>query len=249
MSNQVLVARSVDFGDLEAVRVAVEMTHDYLNLALEHLAGGELKIAIEHLRDTHLQLLFRLGVSLTIDLRKRAETVVAALGLAPARAREIAYLDSPYREAIAGFMQRQPQFYGGLDRDGSVAMRDFRAMRDLHLGYAMLEQVDAVPELFQELLKLDIAAPAFRAANRRPRHPAEPDPADRPGALRARRPTGDRTDRARRSAGAGARRDNDDRRAAGAAHRALSSITWTRRCARGSTKPRARARPISSIHV
>jgi hypothetical protein len=163
VSNQVLVARSVDFGDLEAVRVAVEMTHNYMNLGLEHLAGGDLKIAIEHLRDTHLQQLFRLGVSLTIDLRKRAETVVANLGLASDRTREIPYLDSPFREAIAGFMQRQPQFYGGLDREGSVVMRDFRSMRDLHLGYAMLEQVDAVPALFRKLLKLDIAAPAFRA--------------------------------------------------------------------------------------
>jgi hypothetical protein len=163
VSNQVLVARSVDFGDLEAVRVAIEMTHNYMNLGLEHLAGGDLKIAIEHLRDTHLQQLFRLGVSLTIDLRKRAETVVAHLGFASDHTREIPYLDSPFREAIAGFMQRQPQFYGGLDRDGSMVMRDFRSMRDLHLGYAMLEQVDAVPELFKGLLKLDIAAPGFRA--------------------------------------------------------------------------------------
>jgi hypothetical protein len=163
VSNQVLVARSVDFGDLEAVSVAVEMTHNYMNLALEHLAGGDLKTAIEHLRDSHLQQLFRLGVSLTIDLRKRAETVVAKLGLATDRVREIPYLDPPYREAIAGFMQRQPQFFGGLDRDGSVVMRDFRSMRDLHLGYALLEQIDAVPELFKALLMLDIAAPGFRA--------------------------------------------------------------------------------------
>jgi hypothetical protein len=100
VSNQVLVARSVDFGDLEAVRVAVEMTHNYMNLGLEHLAGGDLKIAIEHLRDTHLQQLFRLGVSLTIDLRKRAETVVVKkLGFAGERTREIPYLDPPYREA------------------------------------------------------------------------------------------------------------------------------------------------------
>jgi uncharacterized protein DUF6178 len=163
VSNQVLVARSVDFGDLEAVRVAVEMTHNYLNLGLEHLASGDLKSAIDHLRETHLQLLFRLGVSLTIDLRKRAETVVAKLGFAPDRTREIPYLDSPYREALAGFMQRQPQFYGGLDGDGSVVPRDFRAMRDLHLGYAMLEQLDAVPDLFKALLGLDIASAAFRA--------------------------------------------------------------------------------------
>src|SRR5258708_33217746 len=109
VSNQVLVARAIDFGDLEAVRVAIEMTHNYLNLGLEHLAGGDLKTAIEHLRDTHLQLLFRLGISLTIDLRKRAELVIERLGFAGDRVREIPYLDPPYREAIAGFMQRQPQ--------------------------------------------------------------------------------------------------------------------------------------------
>jgi len=47
VSNQVLVARAVDFGDLEAVRVAVEMTHHYLNLALEHLAGGDLRTLLK----------------------------------------------------------------------------------------------------------------------------------------------------------------------------------------------------------
>ncbi|HJU11037.1 MAG TPA: DUF6178 family protein [Candidatus Binataceae bacterium] len=163
VSNQVLVARSVDFGDPEAVRVAVEMTHNYLNLGLENLAGGELTSAIEHLRATHLQLLFRLGVSLTIDLRKRAVALMGKLGLTAERPREISYLDSPYREALAGFLQRQPQFYGGLDRNGSAMMRDFRSIRDLHLGYAILEQLDAVPDLFKALVGLDIASARFRA--------------------------------------------------------------------------------------
>lgn len=163
VSNQVLVARAVDFGDLEAVRVAVEMTHNYLNLGLEHLAGGDLRNAIEHLRDTHLKLLFRLGVSLTIDLRTRAEQVIAALGLDPARTREIGYLDSPYREALAAFRLRQPRFFEGLEGQGSVATRDFRAMRDLHLAYAALEQVEAMRELFRALLGIDIGAPSFRA--------------------------------------------------------------------------------------
>jgi Family of unknown function (DUF6178) len=163
VSNQVLVARSVDFGDPEAVRVAVEMTHNYLNLGLENLAGGDLTAAIEHLRTTHLQLLFRLGVSLTVDLRKRAAGLMAKLGLNAERAREVPYLDSPYREALAGFLYRQPQFYGGLDRDGSSLMRDFRSMRDIHLGYAILEQLDAVPDLFNSLVGLDIASPRFRA--------------------------------------------------------------------------------------
>jgi hypothetical protein len=163
VTNQVLVARSVDFGDLEAVQLAVEMTHNYMNLGLENLAGGDLKAAIDHVRDTPLQLLFRLGVSLTIDLRKRAQEAVARLGLAADRTREVPYLDSPFREALAGFLQRQPQFHSALDRAGGVVTRDFREMRDLHLSYAVLEQIDAVPDLFKALIGMDVASPAFRA--------------------------------------------------------------------------------------
>jgi hypothetical protein len=163
VSNEVLVARAVDFGDLEAVRVALEMTHNYLNLGLENLAAGDLHNAIEHLRDTHLKLLFRLGVSLTIDLRKRAEQVTASLAIDPSRTREISYLDSPYREALAGVLRRQPRFFEGLEGNGSVAMRDFRSMRDLHLSYAALEQIETIRGLFRALLAIDIASPSFRA--------------------------------------------------------------------------------------
>jgi hypothetical protein len=164
VTNQVLVARSVDYGDLEAVHVAVEMTHNYLNLALEHLASGDLNVAVENLRDTHLQLLFRLGVSLTIDLRTRAQAAVTRLGLDPKKTREIGYLDTPYREAIAGFMLRQPRFYEALDKGGSIAMRDFRSMRDLHLGYAVVDQIEAMRELFRAMFNADIAAASFRSS-------------------------------------------------------------------------------------
>jgi hypothetical protein len=163
VANQVLVARAVDFGDLDAVRVAVEMTHNYLNLGLENLAGGELETAIEHLRDTPLKLLFRLGVSLTLDLRKRAVSLLEKLGLDARRTREIAYLDSPYREAMAAFLERQPRFYSALDGGGAVENRDFRTMRDLHLSYAILEQIEAMPDLLSALLDIRIADAAFRA--------------------------------------------------------------------------------------
>jgi hypothetical protein len=164
VTNQVLVARSVDYGDLEAVHVAVEMTHNYLNLALEHLASGDLNVAVENLRDTHLKLLFRLGVSLTIDLRTRTQACVTRLGLDPKKPREIGYLDTPYREALASFMQRQPRFYEALDKPGAIGMRDFRSMRDLHLGYAVIDQVEAMRELFKAMFNADIASSFFRSS-------------------------------------------------------------------------------------
>jgi hypothetical protein len=42
-------------------------------------------------------------------------------------------------------------------------MRDFRSIRDLHLGYAVLDQLDAIPDLFKSLIGLDIASARFRA--------------------------------------------------------------------------------------
>jgi hypothetical protein len=164
VTNQVLVARSIDFGDPAAVREAVELTHHFLNLGLENLTAGDLRLAIEHLRDTHLKLLFRLGVSLTIDLRKRAQETVRKLGFSAERTTAIAYLDAPYAEALAGFLQRMPRFFAGLEDHGAVVMRDFATMRDVHLGYAMLDQIESIPALFAALARIDIASPGFRSA-------------------------------------------------------------------------------------
>ena len=60
-------------------------------------------------------------------------------------------------------MQRLPRFFDGLERPGTIELRDFRAMRELHLSYAMLDRLNAIPEMFEVLLGLDIASVAFRA--------------------------------------------------------------------------------------
>jgi hypothetical protein len=73
-------------------------------------------------------------------------------------------LDPPYREALAGILQRQPQFFEGLDGGGGVAMRSFSAMRDLRLGYAVVEQIDVARDLFKAILGLEIGSPGFRAS-------------------------------------------------------------------------------------
>ncbi len=163
VANQVLVARAIDFGDPDAVREAIDLTHHYLNLGLEHLAGGDLNTAIDYLRETHMKLILRLGVRLTIDLRKRAEALVKSLGFAPGKVRSISYLDSPYREALEGFLLTAPRFYAGLDRSPSVVLRDFKEMRDLHVAYGALTQLEAMVPLFAAALDLDIRSAGFRA--------------------------------------------------------------------------------------
>ena len=86
------------------------------------------------------------------------------LGLDPKKTREIGYLDTPYREAIAGFMLRQPRFYEALDQGGSIAMRDFRSMRDIHIGYGIIDQIESMRELFRALFNADLASSYFRSS-------------------------------------------------------------------------------------
>ena len=216
VSNQVLVARAVDFGDLEAVRVAVEMTHHYLNLALEHLAGGDLQSAIEHLRDTPLKLLFRLGVSLTIDLRTSTELTLRKLGLSSVKVREIPYLDSPYREALSGFMARQPRYLQrprrqrrGRDARFQQHARFASQLRDSRsdrFGRRIVPRVVRDRYLVAELPRTDGGA----------RRSPQPACADRPRAPCAGRPPHDRSDR-RQQAECDARRDYDRAAAASSA--------------------------------
>ena len=157
------------------------MTHNYLNLGLEHLAGGDLNIAIEHLRDTHLQLLFRLGVSLTIDLRKRAEERSSRpRPRGRPDARDSRYLDSPFREAIAGFMQRQPRFYGGARRRGLG--RDARLPLDARSASWLCDARSdrrGARRCSGRCSSSISRRPAFPRADRGSRHSAEPDSADR----------------------------------------------------------------------
>ena len=187
VANQVLVARAIDFGDPDAVRDAIELTHHYLNLGLEHLAGGDLKTAIDYLRETHLKMLLRLGVSLTIDLRKRAEALVRSLGFAPGKVRSISYLDSPYREALEGFLLIAPRFYGRL---GPLAFGGGARLQGNARPAHSLRRAGAVGG--------DGAVIRRRAGNgyhvgrlprpgRRTRNSSEPDPADRVGEPGARR--------------------------------------------------------------
>ena len=71
VTNQVLIARAIDFGDLEAVSSGGRMTHNYMN-SPSSISPAATSIPPMGICATHLQLLFRLGVSLTIDCRTPA---------------------------------------------------------------------------------------------------------------------------------------------------------------------------------
>ncbi|MGH7819595.1 MAG: DUF6178 family protein, partial [Candidatus Binatia bacterium] len=110
LTNRVMIAEGVDYSDRESVAQAVRLAHDTVNLALEHLSGGERRRGAAVLEHHYIQHLFRLGWSLLIELRRQARGVTESLGIPPA-AGSVGFLDTPYREALAGCLRPKPRFF------------------------------------------------------------------------------------------------------------------------------------------
>ena len=146
LTNRVMVAEGVDYADRDSVTQAVRLAHDTVNLAVEDMSGGDLGRAVGVLERHYLQHLFRVGWGLLLDVRKRARRVVEALGI-PASSGEIGFLDTPYREALSGFLRPKPRYFEGIDQAGEIRYRTLARRADLERAYALLEDIAGLPHL------------------------------------------------------------------------------------------------------
>jgi hypothetical protein len=138
--NRVLVADGADFADRDQVAEKIRVAHDTVNLALETLSGEDTQEAIRVLERHYVQHLFRVGWSILLECRKSAKRAVEALGL-PATPEGLAFLDTPYREALAGMLRMKPAFFEGLERPGEIRYRAFATTRDLDRARAIIDEV------------------------------------------------------------------------------------------------------------
>lgn len=108
-ANATMVADAVDPGDLDAVRRAVESSRALVELGLERLAAGAGDAgarAAEVLRSTPVKALFQQGFGRLLELRWRAERVLAA-----ARGS----LGSPLDEVLKALARRRPLYFPGAE--------------------------------------------------------------------------------------------------------------------------------------
>ncbi len=149
--NRVMSADGVDIPELSQVRESMTATYRYLNLSLEHLAQGDALRAHELFESSDLQQLFRLGLSLTLDLRKRAMDLRAST-IAP-------YLDGPYRSFLAAICLRHPRLFCGVDREDRAGDRAFATLHDLKLADEWLLRIETQRFLFEEHFPFRLQAP------------------------------------------------------------------------------------------
>jgi hypothetical protein len=125
--NTALVADAAPFADAEAMKAVMQRVFGYLNIALEHLAGGDVAKAAAIIADEYLKRLFRLGFSIVLSLKGKAA--------------ELSGEGYTAGKALAGLKLKRPRFYRGFDPDGIDGYREFRNLADVRRVEEFLAQL------------------------------------------------------------------------------------------------------------
>ncbi|MCX8117871.1 MAG: DUF6178 family protein [Desulfobacterota bacterium] len=147
LCNKAIVAEAIDLSNLAGMERAVKKAYHYLNLGLQYLSQEEEGKATEVLRSLPLLKIFQCGVSLTLRLRRKAQTILNGSWLEGDR-ESLILLDPPHFETMEGLLRKRPSFYRNGIHD------DFRDLRDLSAMEQFLESIEAVLSFFKGTLPI-----------------------------------------------------------------------------------------------
>ncbi|MDY0267756.1 DUF6178 family protein [Trichloromonas sp.] len=148
--NKVLTAERVDVGDLIQVQAVTEEVYRYLNLALEELADGEVGRGISIFDEIYLEILYRVGFSLTLRLGQRAKSVRQS-PVGP-------YLDGPFRALVEALLRKKPRFFEGILQTDRGGERPFATRGELLLAEEWLDRLETRMRLFDGRLGFELPA-------------------------------------------------------------------------------------------
>jgi hypothetical protein len=126
--NTALVADETAFSDTAAMRSVAQRVYGYLNIALEFICEGNVNKAAEVLAGEELKRLFRLGYSILLRIRARAEKQESD--------------NHATNKLLNGLKSKRPRFYRGLDPDGIDGYREFRSMSDVAMVDEFLRRLE-----------------------------------------------------------------------------------------------------------
>jgi hypothetical protein len=147
LSNKSIVVEAIDLSNVAAMERAVKKVYHYLNLGLQYLSQGEKMKAIELLRSLPLQKLFQYGVSTTLLLKRRAESILKKDWFGGDQ-ENLVFLDPPHREKFEGVLKKRPSF----NRNG--VSEDFKEVQDLKEMEIFLESIEVMVNFLGEQLNI-----------------------------------------------------------------------------------------------
>jgi Family of unknown function (DUF6178) len=134
LCNKAIVAEAIDLSNIAAMERVVKKVYHTLNLGLQYLSKDDEIKAVEILQSLPLQRLFQYGVSTTLLLRRKADSILKGPWFSNDQG-NLVILDPPYFEKFEGILRRRPALY----RDWNY--EDFKNPRDLKEADDFLESI------------------------------------------------------------------------------------------------------------
>jgi len=137
--NKAIVAEAIDLSNIAAMERVVKKVYHMLNLGLQYLSQEEERKASDILRSLPIQRLFQSGVSTTLLLRRKAETILKGSWFSADR-ENLVFLDPPHFETFEGILRKRPV----LHRDW--VDEDFKNLQDLKEADDFLEFIRTITD-------------------------------------------------------------------------------------------------------
>jgi hypothetical protein len=123
MANKVIVADAKDPGSKEDIHSSLRKVSGYINIALEESCGADQGTALRLVQANHMEMLFRRGFSIIMDVRKQAQKLVRNY------AGGVENLGHPLAGLVHGLMQKRPLYAANVL--GQEKAREFESMDDI----------------------------------------------------------------------------------------------------------------------
>jgi hypothetical protein len=147
LCNKAIVAEAIDLSNIAAMERVVKKVYHTLNLGLQYLSKDDGIKAFEILQSLPVQRLFQYGVSTTLLLRRKAESILKGSWFSNDQ-ENLGLLDPPLFEKFEGILRRRPALY----RDWNY--EDFENPQDLKEASDFLESIKTVVHFLENELKV-----------------------------------------------------------------------------------------------
>lgn len=133
LANKVMIADGREPGSIDEIHNSLEKVGGYVNMALEEACNGDVSSALKLLRSTHMEVLFRRGFTIVLDLRKDAFDLV--------RRSEggIDNLGVPLAELVKWLLNKRPLYAAHVH--GHLRPREFRSITEIQYIRELMTKV------------------------------------------------------------------------------------------------------------
>ena len=147
LCNKAIVAEAIDLSNIIGMERIIKKIYHTLNLGLQYLSKEEEAKALEMLRSLPIQKLFQCGVSTTVVLKRKADSILKGPWFSGDR-ENLVFLDSSHFEKMEGILRKRPALY----RDGIY--EDFKNLQDLKGAEDFLESIEMITNFLGKQLNI-----------------------------------------------------------------------------------------------